>query len=213
MFLRPPFELGSQAAATLAKICCHQGRLPQGAPTSPVISNLICARMDREFRRLAGHQTGVRYTRYADDLTFSSPRPFPDAFVVGEQPPVPGPAIRQLVTNNWFRLNANKTRLYGPTSRRRVTGLVVNRKVNVDRRFIRRIRSILRLWRKHGLDAMQVDFVEKHDGKTRAPGRCAPSLETVVRAHCIRWSSPRSNGSRLSELVVALQTPHGSESE
>jgi RNA-directed DNA polymerase len=61
---------GRDAATTLAHICCHEDALPQGAPTSPILSNMICAKMDRELLALAKQHHCV-YTRYADDLTFS----------------------------------------------------------------------------------------------------------------------------------------------
>ena len=66
-----PFRLSDGAATVLAQICCHENSLPQGAPTSPVISNMICVQMDNELTRLS-YQHRCRYTRYADDLTFSS---------------------------------------------------------------------------------------------------------------------------------------------
>ena len=61
----------SRAAAIIATLCCHKAHLPQGAPTSPVISNMICFRLDKELLAFA---KGARciYTRYADDITFSN---------------------------------------------------------------------------------------------------------------------------------------------
>lgn len=59
------------AATVLAQICCFDNQLPQGAPTSPMVSNMLCARLDGELQRLAT-QYGCMYTRYADDITFST---------------------------------------------------------------------------------------------------------------------------------------------
>jgi RNA-directed DNA polymerase len=72
IFMKPPYNLPKEVAVVLAKICCYDGKLPQGAPTSPIVTNMICARMDSELRRLAREFKCTYYTRYADDITFST---------------------------------------------------------------------------------------------------------------------------------------------
>jgi RNA-directed DNA polymerase len=67
IFRAKPFLLPDPVAIAIAQLTCSQGRLPQGAPTSPIISNIICAKMDGELRRFASEQ-GAVYTRYADDI-------------------------------------------------------------------------------------------------------------------------------------------------
>ena len=71
MFMARPYNCDPAVATVLAQICCWKNELPQGAPTSPVVSNMLCARLDDELQRLAREQGWV-YTRYADDLTFST---------------------------------------------------------------------------------------------------------------------------------------------
>lgn len=71
LFIARPYSLPSNVATVLAQIACFGNQLPQGAPTSPVISNMICSRMDSQLRRLAMDSRCV-YSRYADDLTFST---------------------------------------------------------------------------------------------------------------------------------------------
>lgn len=79
MFMKPPYNCSRDVAVTLAKICCHtqsvngiiKSILPQGAPTSPIVSNMICSRLDSELRRLA-ERNKCFYTRYCDDITFST---------------------------------------------------------------------------------------------------------------------------------------------
>src|SRR6266568_2538034 len=71
LFLAKPYLLPEDAATLIAQICSHNGSLPQGAPTSPVISNMICWKLDRELEKLA-HYNKCTYTRYADDITFST---------------------------------------------------------------------------------------------------------------------------------------------
>jgi RNA-directed DNA polymerase len=86
IFVNPPYKLPQEVAIVLARICCHSGRLPQGAPTSPIISNMICARMDSELRKLA-KECQCTYTRYADDITFSTTlKEFPNALACVESP-------------------------------------------------------------------------------------------------------------------------------
>ena len=73
LFMAGPYNLGTEAATVLAQLCCHENQLPQGAPTSPIVSNMICSRLDFELQRHAGKHH-CRYTRYADDITFSKLR-------------------------------------------------------------------------------------------------------------------------------------------
>jgi len=79
MLMAVPYKLHPTAATVLAQLCCVENSLPQGAPTSPVISNMICARLDSQLRSLA-RKYHCTFTRYADDITFSTslnkfPRP------------------------------------------------------------------------------------------------------------------------------------------
>lgn len=70
LFKHAPYNFNDEVSKTLAKICCYKQSLPQGAPTSPIISNMICSRMDRQLSKLARDNDCI-YTRYADDITFS----------------------------------------------------------------------------------------------------------------------------------------------
>lgn len=182
MFTKPPFSIGHDAAVALAQLCTHEDQLPQGAPTSPAISNLICARMDRQFQALARETIGLIYTRYADDIVFSSWRPMNRRLVnLDTGSPKLGPAIEEVLAGNWFTSNERKFRFDRPNDKNRILGLVVTKKVNCDRRFVRRVRSMLRLWNKHGPDSMQSRFEESLDRKHRRPGRSAPSFKNAVR--------------------------------
>jgi RNA-directed DNA polymerase len=114
--------------------------LPQGSPCSPVITNLLCRRLDQRLTGLA-RKLGMTYTRYADDLTFSGD---PDALstLLG--------AVRAIVLDEGFRLNAKKTHVMRRAGRQEVTGLVVNDRVGVPRRFLRRHRAVLFQVRRDG---------------------------------------------------------------
>ena len=70
VFRAAPFDLPFSVACVLGQICCYNDRLPQGTATSPVVSNYVCRGLDGAFEQLA-KRSRARYTRYADDMTFS----------------------------------------------------------------------------------------------------------------------------------------------
>jgi RNA-directed DNA polymerase len=155
LLAKPPYSIAHPVAAAIAKACTLNDKLPQGAPTSPVISNLICAKMDSELTRFAVANR-CKYTRYADDLSFSTTRPsMPLASIEsstdGTSTCILNPALRAIIESNGFVINESKVRLRDATARQEVTGLIVNKRVNVKRRFIRETRAMLHAWRKFGL--------------------------------------------------------------
>lgn len=119
--------------------------LPQGACTSPAISNLIARRMDS---RLAGisRKLGWAYTRYADDLTFSVAQP-------SERIGYLLARVRHIAQDEGFAVNEKKTRVLKPAARQTVTGVVVNATPSVPRHERRRLRAILHNARTSGLAA------------------------------------------------------------
>lgn len=129
-------------AARLALVCTLDGRLPQGAPTSPALANAACHRLDRRLAGFAAH-IGWRYTRYADDLTFSAPRGAvgPAAYPVGALVA----AVTRFARDEGFQVNERKTELAGPGEQLRVTGLIVNGPggPRVSRKATRSLRSAL----------------------------------------------------------------------
>lgn len=133
-------------AVLLAKLCCHQDRLPQGAPTSPVISNLVCRKPDRRLTGLA-QSMGFRYTRYADDITFSGSNR-PDGLIR---------AAKQIIEDEGFILAERKTRITRRGQSQRVTGLVVSSKINVPRKYYRRIRAIIHNCQRFGVKSQNRD--------------------------------------------------------
>jgi RNA-directed DNA polymerase len=158
LFMAAPFYMGAAAATVLAQICTHKNGLPQGAPTSPVLSNFCATALDRRLTRLA-RENGVRYSRYADDSTFSTNQPaFPAPIVAFEQDgekrrPIVGDALAKAIADSGFVVNPAKVRLQTRHERQSVTGLVVNDAANVERARIRRIRAMLHAWSKFGLEA------------------------------------------------------------
>ena len=181
LFEAQPFGYPRDVAALLAQICCHVGRLPQGAPTSPVVSNFICRRMDSELAALARKER-CNYTRYADDLCFSTDRTrFPEHLAETEaETAVAGSAINAIVSGNGFAINAGKTRLMRRTQRQRVTGLVVNEKLNVTREYTRRLRNVLYIWQAHGPESAATAFARAEPDRNWPPGKPLPGFRQII---------------------------------
>jgi hypothetical protein len=112
--------------------------LPQGAPTSPALTNTLCLRLDRRLSGLA-RRFGWRYTRYADDLTFSLPADFAGEPRTGTLMGL----VRRVVEAEGFRVHPDKTRVHRRGGRQQVTGLVVNGGTppRVPRRLRRELRA------------------------------------------------------------------------
>jgi RNA-directed DNA polymerase len=186
LFMAVPYNRNKSVATVLAQICCHENVLPQGAPTSPIISNMICAKMDSQLRRLAVKHRCV-YTRYADDLTFStSLRNFPENLAkVSPTDSLPGvvvgPELKHVIETNGFRVNGKKVRLQTANRRQVVTGLVVNRFPSVGGRFVSKTRAMLHAWEKFGLENAESHFRDQYDKKNRSPHQPEVSFAQVVR--------------------------------
>ena len=138
------FALDPVIATIVAQIGCHNNALPQGSPCSPVISNLIGNILDLRLLALA-RDTGCTYTRYADDLTFSTnEKLFPTEIAVNVQGSewVVGKRLNKQIERTGFKLNEGKTRMSLRQSRQTVTGLVVNSKANINIDYYRTVRSM-----------------------------------------------------------------------
>lgn len=167
MFMGNPYNLNNEVATILAQICCHEGVLPQGAPTSPIISNMICARLDAKLQQLAKEHL-CTYSRYADDITFSTNRSrFPSALAhLSEIGQVEiGNELSLVIEENGFQINSKKTRLQVKQQRQEVTGLTVNKYPNVERRSVKQIRAILHAWKKYGVESTAKNYYENHAGR------------------------------------------------
>jgi RNA-directed DNA polymerase len=130
-------------------IAQNQRHLPQGAPTSPALTNLLCRRLDRRLDRLASDR-GFTYTRYADDLTFST--------TDNEKLREIGNILKGtqgVVTHEGLTIHPDKTRVLRQSQQQEVTGVVVNQKLNVDRSTLKRFRATLHHIEKDGLAGKQ----------------------------------------------------------
>lgn len=183
MFMAKPFHVGENAATTLAQLACFNGALPIGSPTSPVIANMIAMKLDGDLMRLA-RRNAAWYTRYADDLTFSTDTPnFPRSlaeFNKVEGRVSAGDQLKLTIESNGFMVNRNKTRLQSRGDQQVVTGLVVNERVNVNRRYVRKVRAMLHSLEVDGLVGAQAKL-ELAYSKDRYPGAPKPRFLDVIR--------------------------------
>jgi RNA-directed DNA polymerase len=143
LLMAKPYSLQKDTARVIAHLCCVDRLLPQGAPSSPLISNMICRRLDKELSFLAKNSR-AHYSRYADDITFSFRNDSENeiySFVDGVLQP--GGSLKEIIESNGFSLNRRKTRLQNSRESQVVTGLKVNLKVNVDRRFFRKTKAMI----------------------------------------------------------------------
>lgn len=162
-----PFNFNNEVASTIAGLVCHNGTLPQGAPTSPVLSNMICLRMDRALISLS-KRAGATYTRYADDITFSTRKNRFKNSIVNKQESedvvILGQELLKIISDNYFSINTKKTRLSYGNKPKFVTGVKVNLYPNVSRRYVRQVRSMLHAWEIYGLKKAQKEFTVKYGG-------------------------------------------------
>lgn len=160
------YKFNNSVASTLANICCNNdGVLPQGAATSPIISNIISRRIDEDLSRLA-KKMNCTYSRYADDITIScDSNYFPSEIAYFEESITKiGSQVKSIISKNGFSINMKKNRLRSQYQNQSVTGITVNQKTNVDRQYIRKIRSILNCIEKNIDDISMAEktFREKY---------------------------------------------------
>ncbi len=160
-----PAERYSEAnRVLLTMLCMYQDALPQGAPTSPAISNIIMRDFDN---RVGGWcvKKGITYTRYCDDMTFSGN--FEPREVIW--------LVRQELRKMGFFLNDKKTVIARDGQRKAVTGIIVNEKPNVSAEYRRRLRQELYFCRKYGVE----EHIRRQGLEISAPGYTAQLLGRV----------------------------------
>lgn len=176
------FKMSIEAATIIAQLACYKGCLPQGSPCSPIITNLICQVLDMRILKIA-KKYKLDYTRYADDLTFSTNnKGFLDTYERFMQ------ELATEIEHAGFKVNEKKTRLAFKNSRQEVTGIIVNQKINIDSRYYKATRAMANslyatgAFKINGIDASMnqlegrfsfIDQAEKYnninDGKAPVP--------------------------------------------
>lgn len=176
-----PFEFPYNIAEVIAGLCCTetvldgQSRiaLPQGAPTSPVMANAVCLPLDRKCSGLA-KRFGVSYSRYADDITFSSNK---NMFFLGSDFMT---EFQMIIASQHFSINHDKDRVQNYAGRQLVTGLVVNNKVNVSKQFLRDLENIIFIWERYGREIASMKYFQNHPGLRPRQGNKA-SFESIIK--------------------------------
>lgn len=147
--------------------------LPQGAPTSPVITNIVCQRLDQLLTGVA-NRFGLRYTRYADDITFSSQHNIyqNEGEFLKE--------LHRIIKEQGFHIKNSKTRLQKDGYRKEVTGLLVNEKVNVQARYTKQLRMWLYYWEQYGYEKAYSLFTDQYKKDKGHVKKGEPSLINVL---------------------------------
>lgn len=169
-------------------VALGERHLPQGSPASPVITNLLCRRLDRRLTAMA-EKFGFTYTRYADDLTFSA---------VGDSQRYICNIIKRtesIVTHEGFTLNQEKTRILRKSRQQGVTGVVVNNKLNISKKTLKQFRATLYQIEKDGLEG-------KHWGNS-------PNLIAAITgfANFVAMVNPEK-GAELQQQVKRIKSLH-----
>ena len=191
----PPFNLNTEndrikIANMIASLCCHEMEverlnesgswetvmkrvLPQGAPTSPVLTNIICERLDYLLTGVA-KRFGLRYSRYADDITFSSMHNVyqKDSEFIKE--------LERIIKEQGFVIKPSKTRLQKTGYRQEVTGLIVSDRVNVQKRYVKQLRKWLYYWETYGYDQAYAYFFPKYLEDKGHVKTGTPTMENVL---------------------------------
>ena len=164
-----PFNFPVPVASAIAGLCSMKETrempdgtkkdfyvLPQGAPTSPIITNMICDKLDHRLGGLA-RRFGLNYTRYADDITFSS-------------------------MHNVFQENSDfrKELVQKRGSRQEVTGIIISDRLNVSQKYVRDIRNILYMWEKYGYSVAYAKFFPKYKEEKGHVKKGNPDLVNVI---------------------------------
>lgn len=189
----PPFNLKNEQeplAYLLANLCCEAMEverkdasgdlikktaavLPQGAPTSPSLTNFIARKMDRRLKG-AAKRFGVTYTRYADDITFSSNHNVyqkESEFIL---------EVRKIIVEQGFLINESKVRLQQSGYRQEVTGLIVNAHPNVPTQYVKQVRQWIYLWETYGFVKATQYFRRDYSHKAARPQVVIPPLDRVL---------------------------------
>lgn len=172
----PPFNLKDEREPlgyVIASLCCHPKKvsvinaegyeteeikncLPQGAPTSPILTNIVCRNLDRHLAGLA-KRFRAQYSRYADDITFSC-----NYNIFKSNSDFIQELHRIIEEEQGLQINPNKTRMQTWNQCQEVTGLKVNKKVNINTHYVKQLRLWLHYWEVFGVERAQKYFAKQY---------------------------------------------------
>jgi len=147
--------------------------LPQGSPVSPVITNIVCQKLDFLLSGVA-KRFNLKYTRYADDITFSSNKNvFKDGSDFLNE-------LKRIIDDQNFHIKESKVRLQQTYYRQEVTGLIVNTGVNVARDYVKQVRMWLYYWERYGYDKAYAYFLPNYFKNRLKPVKGKPNMANVI---------------------------------
>ena len=163
------FQMVPDVAHIITSLCCLNGELPQGAPTSPSLSNFICENLDKDLDDMAKRNDAI-YSRYCDDITFSflekndqlpkeilELKKYRKKIIISLSKP-----LLDCIHKSGFEINDEKVRIGHRPNRQEVTGLTINEFVNVQRKYVRQVKSMIYAWERWGVEKAENEFIEKY---------------------------------------------------
>lgn len=204
--------LDDEVARLLCALCTTGTKLPQGSPTSPILANMVCYRLDGDLMRFAASHK-LRYTRYADDISFSG-YVQPQALFEGliphggrVAPELLSPALRLIFIGNGFELHPGKIWFSGRKDRKEVTGLIVNEFTNIRRSFIRNLRASLYKIETLGLTSAEQEYKLKYGTKASLREILRGRLEWIAQVRGRRFEAYRTLAKRYNLLFPKHKAP------
>lgn len=132
-----------EVSFVMAKLCTYKGQLPQGSPASPYLTNIVCLKLDKRLNQLA-KKCNATYTRYADDITISGDYKIQQSVDL----------IKDIIKDEGFEINQEKTRILFKHQKQEVTGLIVNNDIiHVDREYKRQVKKEIYYCLKYGVSS------------------------------------------------------------
>lgn len=152
LFSNEPFNFNSEIVEFLSHSLTYNKVLPIGSATSPILSNFVFKPIDEEIANIKGI---CNYTRYSDDLTFSFTSDSGNIAIIMSK-------IIEIIEKNGFKVNIKKTKVIKSYQRQEVNGIVVNEKININRKYYRNLRAILHSIKQEGISCASKKYIDKN---------------------------------------------------
>jgi len=196
VFLAPPFGFNNKVATLLAQLCTNGVCLPQGAPSSPSIANVVCVQLDRLLVELA-RKSKCSVSRYADDVCFSTGLSSVPKYLAVNQDGryIPSQALLRVFREGGFEVNLEKFRVC-PAKDALVTGLKYRGGIGLPRKWRRHLRSELQVLRKYGSSAGKIisDWDGVVEGRVSQETSDPPGI--VGKIGFLRWLDSKTGGKK-----------------
>jgi len=189
------FGYGKSVSILMSKLCTLDGGLPQGAPTSPYLSNLLTSEMDDKIYQFCSSNGNLRYTRYADDISISGSMN-PSDIISG---------VSRIVSEHHLQINKSKTAVFRPHKRQVVTGVVVNNKIQAPKDYRRSIRLEMHYCMKYGIESHILRATKRSSDAVDRVKFCQSMLGKIN--YCLQLNSKDTEMQRYRDYM--LEQLHG----